>query len=126
MILAWLEAAKGVFALFSTAAPPLLAMLWPDFIQGDVRSLAWKLRDAVERHHEWRRSSALAGAEFSLTTALSWYPEISLTQLATQRDAFSPSQEEFAAIRQCAQQMVAYANVRSFLAPLSELEDEVM
>ena len=124
MILSRLEAAKRVLGLFSNAAPPLLAALWPDFAQGDVRSLAWQLRDATERLHEWRRSSARVGAELALTTALSWYPEISLEQLATLRDAFSPSQEQSAAIRQCAQEMALYAHVCSFIAPLPEPEDE--
>lgn len=64
----------------------MTAALWPEVVvPNSVTRLARGLEAGVARLHAWRISLACTGADLALRFVMSWYPDISLDLLPTQR-----------------------------------------
>ena len=63
------------------------SVLWPRSEPNkSIADLAVRLQDTEAKLREWRHSSARAGADEALAWVLSWYEEMDLDTLKTQRE----------------------------------------
>lgn len=70
----------------SEAYAAMMAVLWPGSVTPNSFTRVARLLEAGPDHlHEWRVSTARAGAEMALGFAMSWHPDLALDALMGQR-----------------------------------------
>ena len=90
-ISAWLAPLFELGNRFVQVGRAISRSLWPEWpVNVSPSVICNRLGSAPDRIREWRRSAARAGSRRALEFVTSWYPGVSLGQLAAKRENDEP------------------------------------
>jgi hypothetical protein len=122
-----MRAVDRTLGLLPGAAITAFKSLWPDEpIPDSTNLVAERLQGTRQRLHEWRHSSARAGADMALRFACSWYEGLDMDALHSMRED-APTNKDLAkdaARRARAYKITSYARPNTFIPPLADLQEE--